>query len=71
MPQFETAPAAGPAAFVRARGPEEAVARAAGRGVGAVRLGEAAPGSGWREATVDGEPWGRVRARDRMRFRRD
>ena len=70
MPQFEAAPLNGPSVFVRARSPEDAVAEAAGRG-GAVEVGEAAPGSGWREATVGGEPWGRVRPRDRMRFRRD
>ena len=69
MPQFETAPLDGDPAFVRARSPEDAVAKAAGGG--AVEVGEAAPGSGWREAAVDGEPWGRVRPRDRMRFRRD
>lgn len=71
MPQFETAPLDGAATFVRAKSPEHAVADRAGRGVEAVAVGAAAPGSGWREATVDGAPWGRVRARDRMRFRRD
>ena len=72
VPQFETAPLDGPAVFVRARSPEDAVRDAAGRG-GAVdvEVGAAAPGSGWRDAAVDGEPWGRVRPRDRMRFRRD
>ncbi len=28
-------------------------------------------GSGWRAVAVDGAVWGRVRPRDRMRFRRD
>ncbi|MDT0630588.1 hypothetical protein RQM47_13695 [Rubrivirga sp. S365] len=71
MPQFETAPLNGPSAFVRARSAEGAVADAAGRDVEAVEVGDAEAGSGWREATVDGAPWGRVRPRDRMRFRRD
>lgn len=71
VPQFETAPLNGPAVFVRARSAEGAVADVAGRGAEAVRLGDAEAGSGWREASVDGAPWGRVRPRDRMRFRRD
>ena len=70
MPQFEIQPAAAAAPErVRARDAEGAVRAAAGEG--RVELGEAALGSGWREARVGGEPWGRVRPVDRMRFRRD
>ena len=70
MPQFEIAPASGPVAFARGRTAEDAVRRQLGDG-GAVELGEAEAGSGWREVRVGGQPWGRVRPRDRMRFRRD
>ena len=75
MPQFEVQHGARAAVFVRARGPEDAVAKTVGASgpdeSGAVDVGPPAPGTGWRPVTVDGEPWGRVRARDRMRFRRD
>lgn len=72
MPQFETAPADADPQMVRARTPEDAVRQRAGLAAGAaVAVGEAEAGSGWSEVTVDGRPWGRVRPRDRMRFRRD
>ena len=81
MPQFELEAAGQPATFVRARSPEDAVRRALGppdasasdsdRQSPALAVGEAEAGTGWQEVTVDGLPWGRVRPRDRMRFRRD
>ncbi len=74
MPQFELEASGQPAAFVRARSPEDAVRRALGgpdRQSAALAVGEAEAGTGWQEVTVDGEPWGRVRPSDRMRFRRD
>ena len=72
MPQFETRPTNAPAAMIRARTPDAAVRSAAGLGDAAeVGVGEPEAGSGWCEVTVDGEVWGQVRARDRMRFRRD
>jgi len=79
MPQYEIAPTSGPTVFVRARSEADAVARhlagldveAPGLEAPAVALGEPEPGSGWREVRVDGGAWGRVRPRDRMRFRRD
>lgn len=71
MPQFEIAPATGPAVFVRARSEADAVQRHLGAAAEAVEVGDADPGPGWREVRVGGQPWGRVRPRDRMRFRRD
>ncbi|MEM6288851.1 MAG: hypothetical protein AAF845_17060 [Bacteroidota bacterium] len=76
MPQFEVAPAAGPSTFVRARDPEDAVRRAVSEAAGAavnaaLEIGAPEAGSGWMEVSHDGEVWGRVRPRDRMRFRRD
>lgn len=72
MPQFETAPARTPAQTLRARTAEDAVRQSAGLAADAdVALGEAEPGTGWQSVTVDGTPWGRVRAHSRMRFRRD
>lgn len=72
MPQFETAPAHAPDQTVRARTAEDAVRQSAGLASDAdVGLGEAEPGSGWQDVTVDGAAWGRVRPRSRMRFRRD
>ena len=69
MPQFEVAQHGQDPVFVRARDAADAVGRRSG--AAAVALADAEPGSGWQDATVDGEPWGRVRPRDRMRFRRD
>ena len=69
MPQFEVEPQDQPAVSVRARSEADAVARQSG--ADAVELGDPEPGSGWRTVSVDGRPWGRVRPRDRMRFRRD
>lgn len=72
MPQFETAPANADAAMIRARTPADAVRQQTGLTDDAnVEVGDPEAGSGWCEVTVDGEPWGRVRPRDRMRFRRD
>ncbi len=73
MPQFELVPAGHPPAFVRARSPEDAVRRHLGGAVGpaGLALGDAEAGTGWQEVSLDGEPWGRLRTRDRMRFRRD
>ncbi len=72
MPQFETQPANADATMVRARTPADAVRQCAGLPEGTpVEMGEVEPGSGWSEVTVDGAVWGRVRPRDRMRFRRD
>ena len=70
MPQFELAPASGAPAFVRARSAADAVRRHLGD-VTEVEVGEAEAGTGWSEVTVASVPWGRVRPRDRMRFRRD
>ena len=70
MPQFELAPTSGPVAFVRARSAEDAVRRQVPE-AGAVDLGEPEAGPGWQEVRVGGAVWGRVRPRDRMRFRRD
>jgi len=70
MPQFEIAPTSGPVAFVRARSAEDAVARQLAE-TAVVELGEAEAGAGWQEVRVGGQPWGRIRSRDRMRFRRD
>ena len=71
MPQFEVEPQDQPAVSVRARSEADAVARQSGADVASVELGEPEPGSGWQTVSVGGQPWGRVRPRDRMRFRRD
>lgn len=76
MPQFEVAFASGPPVFVRARDPEDAVRRAVTEAAGAavnaaLEVGDPEAGTGWMEVSHDGESWGRVRPRDRMRFRRD
>ena len=75
MPQFEIQRRAAAPAFVRARSAQDAVRRhaelPADPGRQSIALAGAEPGTGWQAVTVDGEPWGRVRPRDRMRFRRD
>lgn len=71
MPQFEVEPHGHAVTFVRARSEADAVARQSGTDTEAVALGEPEPGAGWRDVRVRGEAWGRVRPRDRMRFRRD
>ena len=78
MPQYEVQLTPGaPPLRVRARDAEDAVRRATaqasgdGVAVNAVTLGAAEPGSWWREASIGGHPWGRVREHSRMRFRRD
>jgi hypothetical protein len=71
VPQFEVAPADAPTQTLRARSAEAAVRQSAPAGGADVALGEPEPGSGWRSVTVDGAPWGCVRAHSRMRFRRD
>ena len=56
----------------RGRTPEDAVRRALALGDEArVALGEAEGGTQWTDVRVDGVPRGRLRPRDRMRFRRD
>ncbi|WP_420454264.1 hypothetical protein [Rubrivirga sp.] len=71
MPQFEVQPHDQPSVFVRARTDLDAVRRHLTSGAAEVALAEAEAGSGWRAVAVDGDEWGRVRPRDRMRFRRD
>ena len=75
MPQFEVVRAGRPPAFVRATDAEDAVRRHADLPAGPdrqpVALAEPEAGTGWQDVTVDGVMWGRVRPRDRMRFRRD
>ena len=71
MPQFEIEPTGQPSVMVRARADLDAVTRHLGDASGEVMLGDAEAGSGWRDVVVEGELWGRVRPRDRMRFRRD
>ncbi len=71
MPQFEVEPHDQPTRFVRARSEADAVARHLGETPEAVEVGEPEPGAGWCDVSVGGAPWGRVRPRDRMRFRRD
>lgn len=72
MPQYEVESAPEPARMVRARTPANAIRQSAGLPDDArVEVGEPEAGSGWCAVTVEGEPWGRVRPRDRMRFRRD
>ena len=78
MPQFEVAQRGQEPALVRARDAADAVRRRLadgdrrpGASEPAVALAEPEPGSGWQAVTVGGEPWGQVRPRDRMRFRRD
>lgn len=68
MPQFEVQPSGAPAQWVRARSVEDALHQL---DVPAAEVGEAEAGTGWRAVVVEGETWGRVRPRDRMRFRRD
>ena len=56
--------------FARGRTAADAVRRH----LGADRdpaLGDPEPGTGWQIVEVEGASWGRVRPRDRMRFRRD
>ena len=71
MPQFEVQPSGQPARFVRARSPEDAVRQLDAADAAAAALGDPEDGTGWRSVTLGGQPWGRVRPRDRMRFRRD
>jgi hypothetical protein len=74
MPQYEL-DAVGPARFsglARGRSAEDAVRRSGGVPEAAeVALGEPDGPEAWQEVQVDGEPAGRVRAHQRMRFRRD
>ncbi len=72
MPQFEL-DGVGPArtsGLRRARDAEDAVRRAVGVGVAAVVEAEEDV-QGWRTVQIGGEPAGRVRVHQRMRFRRD
>lgn len=71
MPQFEL-DADGATRQVRGRSADDACRRALALDADAdLAVGEAALGTGWRPVVVDGAPRARVRARDRMRFRRD
>ena len=74
MPQFELAQV-GPGAFsglVRGRTPEEAVRQATGMPPDAeLQVSPEADVQGWQAVTMEGEPSGRVRPHQRMRFRRD
>jgi hypothetical protein len=71
MPQFEIEPTDQSSTFVRARTDVEAVTRHLRVSVDELTLGDAEAGSGWRTLSVRGTLWGRIRPRDRMRFRRD
>ena len=75
MPQFEVVRTGQPPAFVRAKDAHDAVRRHAKLPADpdrqSVALAEAEAGTGWQAVTVEGETWGQVRPRDRMRFRRD
>ncbi len=83
MPQFEISRPAAESVFVRARSAEDAVRRhlasadpgrqpdAGSAAPDGLALAAAQPGTGWQAVTLDGQPWGQVRTRDRMRFRRD
>jgi hypothetical protein len=74
MPQYEL-DAVGPARFSglqRGRTPEEAVRLAGGvPDPGTLVVAPEADREGWQAVTVDGQPSGRVRLHQRMRFRRD
>ena len=74
MPQYEL-DTAGPVAFsglTRGRSPEDAVRRAGGvPEESRVEVGEPEGPEEWQAVRVDGEPAGRLRAHQRMRFRRD
>lgn len=76
MPQYEldlSVPAPGSVdGLHRGRSPEEAVRRGLGLGDGVtVAVDDEADVHGWQAVAVDGEPAGRVRLHQRMRFRRD
>ena len=75
MPQFEISRPAAEPVFVRARSAQDAIRRHLATAdtdrQPDVALADAEPGTGWQAVTLDGEPWGQVRPRDRMRFRRD
>lgn len=68
MPQFEVQPTDQPTRFVRARSAEDALRQL---DVLDAEIGEPEVGTGWCAVSQAGEPWGQVRPRDRMRFRRD
>lgn len=71
MPQFEL-DTDGAARLVRGRSADDAVRRALALPEAArVEFGEPEGGTQWAELRVDGAPRGRLRPRDRMRFRRD
>jgi hypothetical protein len=58
--------------LARARTPEDAVRRTAGvPGGGAVEVGPPEGPEAWQPVRVDGSEAGRLRAHQRMRFRRD
>ena len=68
MPQFEVESASGESQVLRARDATDAARRA---GVSDPEVAPEADVHGWREVTASGEPAGRVREHNRMRFRRD
>lgn len=74
MPQFELE-GVGPSevsGLHRGRTPEEAVEQAAGLSpTEGMEVEEEEDLQGWRQVRVGGEPAGRVRVHQRMRFRRD
>jgi len=74
MPQYEVE-TVGPERYsglVRGRSPEDAVRRAGGvPDASAVEVGAAEGPEAWQAVRVDGREAGRVRAHQRMRFRRD
>lgn len=74
MPQYEL-DNAGPVRFsglARGRTPEDAVRRSGGvPGDAPVEIEEPEGPEGWQPVRVGGEPAGRLRAHQRMRFRRD
>ena len=71
MPQFEL-DTDGAFRLVRGRSDQDAARRALGLSADArVELGDPEDGTHWAELRVDGVRAGRLRPRDRMRFRRD
>ena len=68
MPQYEIETAAGESQIVRARDESDACRRA---GIDDAVVAPEADVQGWRAVTATGDPAGRVREHNRMRFRRD
>ena len=68
MPQYEYESASGESQILRARDAADAARRA---GVPDPEVAPEADVQGWRDVSASGEPVGRVRDHNRMRFRRD